>query len=60
MNDKLINESLRPLIRQIRDIDNKEIKEALCASLLEMCDELIPKEKLDDDRAGNANDRVRL
>jgi len=46
----LINESIKPLIRQIRNIDDRDLRQALCESLLEMCDELIARGKREDNR----------
>jgi len=55
----MIEESLKPLIRQLRNVEDKGTREALCDSLLEMCDELISRGK-NDSKTGNADDRVRL
>jgi hypothetical protein len=41
----MIEESLKPLIRQIRGIDDPQLRGMLCDSLLEMCDELISRGK---------------
>jgi hypothetical protein len=37
----MIEESLKSLIRQIKNIDDPYVRGLLCDSLLEMCDELI-------------------
>ena len=41
----MIQESLKPLIRQIKGIDDPSLRGMLCDSLLEMCDELIARGK---------------
>jgi len=57
--EKMINESLKPLIRQLRNVKDQGVKDALCDSLIEMCDELISKgEKNGNTR--NEDDSVRL
>jgi len=56
---EMINESLKPMIRQLRNVKDQGIREALCDSLLEMCDELISRGK-DDSKNKNENDNVRL
>jgi hypothetical protein len=55
----MINESLKPLIRQIKNVKDQSVKEALCDSLLEMCDELISRGR-DGSKTRDANDSVRL
>ncbi len=55
----MINESLKPMIRQLRNVKDQGIREALCDSLLEMCDELISRGK-NDSKTRNEDDRVRL
>jgi hypothetical protein len=41
----MIEKSLKPLIQQIKRIDDPVLKGMLCDSLLEMCDELISRGK---------------
>jgi len=55
----MINESLKPMIRQLRNVKDQGIREALCDSLLEMCDEMIARGK-NDSKNKNENDNVRL
>jgi hypothetical protein len=56
----MINESLKPMIRQLRDVKDQSIRDALCDSLMEMCDELISKGEKNASNTRNADDSVRL
>jgi predicted peroxiredoxin len=56
----MINKSLKPLIKRLRKVKDQGVKDALCDSLIEMCDELISKGEKNDSKARNADNRVRL
>lgn len=58
-NKLLINESLKPLIRQLKNVDDSSVRIALCESLLEMCDELIARGE-NGSKTRNADNSVRL
>jgi len=51
---------MKPIIRQIKNIDDSSLRGLLCDSLLEMCDELIARGKDDDSKTRDADDSVRL
>ena len=43
--ETIVHESIKPMIRQVANIDDPVVRRAVCESLLEMCDELIKRGK---------------
>jgi hypothetical protein len=41
----MIEKSMQPIIRQIKNIDDPYVRGLLCDSLMEMCDELISEKE---------------